>query len=206
MECKTERKVVIVGKYCVGKTALVDRFTENKFDELSSYQATIGAAFASKRVSVGTNSVTLGIWDTAGSERFESMSSLYYRGAKAAVVCYDITDGASFEKAKFYLNELEENSPDCMLYLCGTKSDLVSSGKRARDVSYDEVVEYGRGMNARIVIETSSKTGHNVEELFTRMAEDLIETQTGDLGQSTDKLGLDRSTQQNRRLHCGCKS
>jgi len=62
MGSKAEKKVVVAGKYCVGKTALVTRFTKNRFCELSPYQPTIGAAFVAKRVIVGTKCVNLGIW------------------------------------------------------------------------------------------------------------------------------------------------
>ena len=63
--------------------------------------------------------------DTAGAERYESMSRIYYRGAKAALICYDMTDEESFSKVKFWLSELTENEPECALYVVGTKGKLV---------------------------------------------------------------------------------
>jgi len=158
-------------------------------------KTTIGAAYTGKKIKLaGSKAFRLGIWDTAGSEQFESMTALYYRGAKAAIVCYDITDVSSFEKAKFYVNELRENVPDCRLYLCGTKSDLVSSGKHFRGVPQHEVTEYGQKVNARTVIETSSKTGQNVEELFWRIAKDFLEEiTTGKVDNTADTFGVEPS-------------
>lgn len=70
---------------------------------------------------MGGTSLTLGIWDTAGAERYESMSRIYYRAAKAAVVCYDLTNRSSFDKVKFWVEELLHNEDGCDLYIVGTK-------------------------------------------------------------------------------------
>jgi len=206
MGSKAETKVVIVGKYCVGKTALVTRFTKNRFCELSPYQPTIGAAFVAKRLIVGTKCVNLGIWDTAGSERFESVSRLYYRGAKAAIVCYDLTDSSSFEKAKFYVTEIAKHNEDCWIYLCGTKRDLVNSGERDRDVAYNEAVHYSEKVNAKTVMETSSKTGQNVDELFVRIAQDLVEEIGTDNTVPAYKLEFQDKPQNPQTAPCGCKT
>ncbi|ETE72425.1 Ras-related protein Rab-24, partial [Ophiophagus hannah] len=103
---RVDAKVVMLGKEYVGKTSLVERYVHNRF-LVGPYQNTIGAAFVAKVMPVGGRTVTLGIWDTAGSERYEAMSRIYYRGAKAAIVCYDLTDRSSFQRAKFWVNELQ---------------------------------------------------------------------------------------------------
>ncbi|MBN3320637.1 RAB24 protein, partial [Atractosteus spatula] len=84
---RVDAKVVMLGKECVGKTSLVERYVHNRF-LIGPYQNTIGAAFVAKPIQVEDKVITLGIWDTAGSERYEAMSRMYYRGAKAAIVCY----------------------------------------------------------------------------------------------------------------------
>jgi Ras-related protein Rab-24 len=67
----------------------------------------------------------LGLWDTAGSERYESMSRSFYRGAKAAIVCYDVTNEQSWEKVKFWIDELTKFEETCKIYIVGTKLDLL---------------------------------------------------------------------------------
>ncbi|KAA0720360.1 Ras-related protein [Triplophysa tibetana] len=86
---RVDAKVVMLGKESVGKTSLVERCVHRRF-LVGPYQNTIGAAFVAKALNIGDKVVTLGIWDTAGSERYEAMSRIYYRGARAAIVCYDI--------------------------------------------------------------------------------------------------------------------
>ncbi|XP_025903297.1 ras-related protein Rab-24, partial [Nothoprocta perdicaria] len=137
------------------------------------YQNTIGAAFVAKAMAVGEQSVTLGIWDTAGSERYEAMSRIYYRGARAAVVCYDLTDSSSFQRAKFWVNELQNFEENCRIYLCGTKSDLLEEDRRKRGVDFHDVQDYADEIKAEL-FETSSKTGQSVDELFQKVAEDFV--------------------------------
>ncbi|XP_017583672.1 PREDICTED: ras-related protein Rab-24 [Corvus brachyrhynchos] len=140
---------------------------------LSLHFQTIGAAFVAKVMSVGDQTVTLGIWDTAGSERYEAMSRIYYRGARAAVVCYDLTDSGSFQRAKFWVNELQNCEEGCRIYLCGTKSDLLEEDRRKRGVDFHDVQDYADEIKADL-FETSSKTGQSVDELFQKVAEDYI--------------------------------
>ena len=61
----------------------------------------VGAAFGARQINVDDTRITLGIWDTAGSERYESMSRIYYRAAAAAVICYDITNQQSFDRVRY---------------------------------------------------------------------------------------------------------
>ncbi|XP_064382769.1 ras-related protein Rab-24-like [Halichondria panicea] len=174
MAGKVDLKVVLLGKEYGGKTSLVERYIHGKFNSNAPYQSTIGAAFGAKKVSVQGESVTLGIWDTAGSERYESMSRIYYRGAKAAIVCFDLTDSASFDRAKFWVNELKQTEEECVVYLCGTKYDLVEENKKLRKIDSATIKDYGDEIQAKYA-ETSAKTGYNIESLFLNIADDFIQ-------------------------------
>eukprot|EP00898_Chlorokybus_atmophyticus_P003167 jgi/Chlat1/3851/Chrsp26S04154 len=161
-------KVVLLGKQSVGKSCLVERYLHHKFD--AAQKSTIGAAFGAKRVVTGMKTMTLGIWDTAGAERFESLSKVYYHSARAAILCFDCTDVSSFEKLKFWVQELLDAENMCKLYIAMTKCDLLSEGK-PRQVSDEELRAYARKNNAKLFI-TSAKSGLNVEALFNTIAED----------------------------------
>ncbi|XP_041049183.1 ras-related protein Rab-24 isoform X3 [Carcharodon carcharias] len=146
---RVDVKVVMLGKEFVGKTSLVERYVHNRFLN-GPYQN-----------------------DTAGSERYESMSRIYYRGARAAVVCFDLTDSSSYARARFWVNEVRNCEEHCKIYLCGTKSDLVQNDRNARGVDYHDVQDYTDEIKAKL-FETSSKTGQNVDELFQIVAEDYL--------------------------------
>ena len=156
---KVDVKVVLLGKMYGGKTSLVERFINQRFNENIPYQNTVGAAFGAKTISIDGSSITLEIWDTAGSERYEAMSRIYYRGAKAAIVCYDLTDDTSWDKARFWIQEIHGHEAGCRIYLCGTKYDLLETKERAID--FHDTTDYAATIGARL-FETSARTGENV--------------------------------------------
>ncbi|KAI9887646.1 MAG: hypothetical protein M1823_000510 [Watsoniomyces obsoletus] len=139
-----EAKIVVLGSQAVGKTSLVLRYVKNIYAP-SSTHSTVGASFLTKRVvdnETGTI-VRLQIWDTAGQERFRSMSRLYYRGANAGVLCYDVTDAQSFEDMTKWLMELKQNlGEDAVLHVVGTKADLVEEDPSRREVPFETVLAF----------------------------------------------------------------
>jgi len=165
-------KVVTLGAADVGKTCLVERYLHSRFENAS--RPTVGAAFGAKTVHRGDSVITVGIWDTAGQERFESISRLYYRGAKAALVCFDLTNKDSFAKVHFWMEELAEHAPDCLKFLVGTKADLVASGM-PRQVSEREIAKILEENGAIKSIMTSSKTGENVDDLFNTIVTEVTD-------------------------------
>ncbi|PWN33367.1 uncharacterized protein FA14DRAFT_109115, partial [Meira miltonrushii] len=117
-------KVVILGAQGVGKTSLVHRYTSGQFSA-SAVPSTIGASFLTKKLIVDGIKVRLQLWDTAGQERFRSMAPMYYRGANAAVIVYDITNPHSFEDVKTWIDELRQNvHSDLVIHIVGSKADL----------------------------------------------------------------------------------
>ncbi|CUA77639.1 Ras-like GTP-binding protein RYL2 [Yarrowia lipolytica CLIB122] [Rhizoctonia solani] len=123
-----DAKVVIMGSAGVGKTSLVTRYVEGRFGQTTT---TTGAFFYSKKAIVDGTKVRLQIWDTAGQERFRSMAPMYYRGASAAILVYDITSASSFEDVKLWIDELKRNcDPGLLIFIVGAKADLAAQGQR----------------------------------------------------------------------------
>ncbi|XP_068425744.1 RAB5A, member RAS oncogene family, b isoform X3 [Clinocottus analis] len=92
-------KLVLLGESAVGKSSLVLRFVKGQFHEFQ--ESTIGAAFLTQTVCLDDTTVKFEIWDTAGQERYHSLAPMYYRGAQAAIVVYDITN----EDAQSYADD-----------------------------------------------------------------------------------------------------
>jgi small GTP-binding protein len=160
-------KLVLLGDSAVGKSSLVLRFVRGQFFEYQ--ESTIGAAFLTQNVSLNDYTVKFEIWDTAGQERYHSLAPMYYRGAAAAVVVYDITNSDSFARAKSWVKELQrQGSPNIVIALAGNKCDLASK----RKVETAEASEYAKD-NGLFFMETSAKTALNVEELFKAIAKKL---------------------------------
>ncbi|ESO97019.1 hypothetical protein LOTGIDRAFT_188052 [Lottia gigantea] len=197
---KVDVKVVLLGKSYAGKTCLVERYIHERYTgDTVPYHNTIGAAFGAKKVTVNGKSVVLGIWDTAGSERYESMSRIYYRNAKAAVLCFDLTDKSSFDRVRFWIGELQDHEENCKIYLCGTKKDIVDDDSSHRSVNEREAQALATDVMAELY-ETSSKTGENIRELFTKVAQDYLENLKPE--EKADSFNLE---EKKGKFPCACK-
>lgn len=161
-------KVVFLGDTSVGKSCLAVRFVRNEFFEFQ--EPTIGAAFLGKNINLNDKRYKFEIWDTAGQERYRSLAPMYYRGAKAAVIVYDITDEDTFKGAKTWVSEIKKKSNNCFILLVGNKVDLTNN----RKVDINMVKNYVDDNNI-IYMESSAKTGLNVEKIFTTIAENIPE-------------------------------
>ncbi|XXH03071.1 Beta-mannosidase B [Hypoxylon texense] len=122
-------KIILLGPSGTGKSCLLHRFVKNEWRVLSSQ--TIGVEFASKIIKVGTGArrkrIKLQLWDTAGTERFRSVSRSYYRGAAGAILCYDLTSHNSFRALQPFLNDARAlASPNLTMVLVGNKLDLAN--------------------------------------------------------------------------------
>lgn len=99
------------------------RFVTNNFKPYS--ESTIGASFMAKMMIIDNTPIKYQIWDTAGQEKYHSLAPMYYRGAAAAIVVYDITRATSFATLKTWVRELKQLGPeDIVIAIAGNKSDL----------------------------------------------------------------------------------
>ncbi|BBH08412.1 RAB homolog 1 [Prunus dulcis] len=151
-----QAKLVLLGDMGTGKTSLVLRFVTGKF--LEYQESTIGAAFFTQVLSLNEATIKFDIWDTAGQERYHSLAPMYYRGAAAAVVVYDITSMESFVRAKKWVQELQRQAnPTLIMFLAGNKADL----EEKRKVGFEEGEQYAKE-NGLVFLETSAKTAQNI--------------------------------------------
>lgn len=158
-------KLVLLGDMGAGKSSLVLRFVKGQFTDYQ--ESTIGAAFLTK--TVPEFKVKFEIWDTAGQERYHSLAPMYYRGAAAAIIVYDITSTDSFNRAKNWVRELQrQGNPDLIVALAGNKADLATQ----RAVEPADAQSYA-DENGLYFVETSAKTSVNVGELFNEIAKRL---------------------------------
>ncbi|KAJ4816449.1 Ras-related protein Rab-5A [Rhynchospora pubera] len=163
-----QAKLVLLGDMGTGKTSLVVRFVKGQYHDCQ--ESTIGAAFFSQVLSLNDAIVKFDIWDTAGQERYHSLAPMYYRGAGAAIVVYDISSTDSFARAKKWVEELKRQGNTYMIMaLVGNKVDL----EKDRKVHIEEGTQYAEE-NGLYFTETSAKTALNVNELFYEVAKRLV--------------------------------
>ncbi|XP_037380163.1 ras-related protein Rab-17 isoform X2 [Talpa occidentalis] len=161
-------KLVLLGSGSVGKSSLALRYVKNDF---KSVLPTVGCAFFTKVVDLGTAALKLEIWDTAGQEKYHSVCHLYFRGANAALLVYDIARKDSFHQAQQWLQDLErEFRPgEVVVMLVGNKADL----DQEREVSFQEGKDFAE-RKSLLFMEASAKLDQQVTEVFSGVARELL--------------------------------
>ncbi|KFG60684.1 Rab5B protein [Toxoplasma gondii RUB] len=183
-----EAKIVLLGDSGVGKSSLALRFCRGRFPQY--HEVTIGAAFLQQTIRVGDDGsqLKLYIWDTGGQERFRAMAPLYYRDAAGAVVVYDVTNPASMDAVRFWVEELKQRGPaNCCIAVAANKSDSMENSENAEpppeegtagvDVEAERRAEMKKYCAAEgmLFVECSAKTGCNVGLLFEQLAKEVFE-------------------------------
>ena len=163
-------KIILIGNSGVGKSCIINRYTREVFEE--NYKCTIGVDFLMKTIEIDGKTVKLQIWDTAGQEKYRSMSASYYRGANVAFVVFDITNRDSFNSLPSWIEAYYRNGPETQknIILIGNKKDL----ENERVVTQDEAQQFSQ-TNNMIYFETSAREGENIEYVFKYAAEKLLE-------------------------------
>ncbi|XP_028311917.1 ras-related protein Rab-26-like [Gouania willdenowi] len=161
-------KVMLVGDSGVGKTCVLVRFKDGAF-LAGSFISTVGIDFRNKVLNIDGVKVKLQIWDTAGQERFRSVTHAYYRDANALLMLYDVTNKSSFDNIQAWLTEIHEYAQqDVVLMLLGNKADATHDRVVKREDGERLAKEFGVPF-----METSARSGLNVELAFTAVAKEL---------------------------------
>lgn len=192
-------KCVLLGDGGVGKSCLMNRFVNNKFDSQSFH--TIGVEFLNKDVHVENQTYTLQIWDTAGQERFKSLRTPFYRGSDCCVLTFAINDRQSFKdidmwkKEFLYYADVREDNYFPFVLL-GNKMDI---GERS--IPTEEILSWCENNGKIPYFETSAKDATNVEEAFTAAVKRIVDfdNNTCRITNSPDTIDLKKKTQ---RISC----
>ena len=159
-------KVLLLGDSAVGKTCFLLKYTDKTFQEI--HMSTIGLDYRLKNMKLKSGkNIKLQIWDTAGQDRFRAITKNYYKGANGIILIYDVTSSKTYDNVKSWVSQIrEEASPNVVVYLCGNKIDMTNEREISPEDGKKLAEEFGFPF-----IETSAKTGININETF----EDLVE-------------------------------
>ena len=161
-------KILLLGDSGVGKSSLLLRYTKNEF--ISDLRSTIGVEFALKYLTIDNFQLKVQIWDTAGMERYRSITNAYYKGAKGVIVVYDICRKKSFENVDKWIDDFKSKADDdAVIILIGNKSDL----DEKREVSKEEA-ESKAQKNKFGFMETSAKDNNNVQKAFETLFHEIV--------------------------------
>ena len=181
-------KIVLIGDTSVGKSCLLTRFADDQFTD--NYVTTIGVDFRFKTMIVMDKIIKVQVWDTAGEERYRSITNAYYRGAEGILIVFDLTNEESFKSIQNWINEVTVFTGKDVIIIClGNKSDLKS------EISKNTIDEFKKKTNLEI-FNVSAKTGEGVEEAFKHIIELLIKKNT-DKKEENNAINLTPNTNNN---------
>ena len=163
-------KILLLGDSSVGKTCFLMRYTDNTFQEI--HMSTIGLDYKLKNVQLDDGKmVKIQIWDTAGQDRFRSITKNYYKGAHGIILIYDITNQKTFENVKNWINQIkEEVSNKVTIILVGNKID----DEDHRVVSTEQGEKMAKDFGL-MFFECSAKSGVNIDSTFNELVKKTVE-------------------------------
>lgn len=168
-------KLIVIGPAAVGKTSLIRRYVDNKFS--FNYKSTIGVDFLAKTVRLKEDKIVkLAIWDVGGQEKFRFLRRNFYEGTHGAILVFDLSRANTFPKMKDWLIDMrsiiEYKIP---LIILGNKSDLLSEVGEVID--REEPKRFAEKEES-FYLETSAKTGYNVEQTFKELTKQMLKSNT----------------------------
>ena len=162
-------KLLILGDSAVGKTNFLCKLTENKFNQ--NYMASTAIDIKNTSIKINGKNIKLQIWDTAGQEKYRALTRSFLIKAQGILALYDITNHTSFDNLQSWLTLIKEECyVDIPVIIVGNKMDL----EEKRIVDKEEASEYAKKQNVEF-IETSSKTGENVEKTLYMLTEKVLQ-------------------------------
>ena len=162
-------KLILIGDSCVGKSNILLKYLKNEFDPNS--RATVGVEFGTKNIILNNKKIKIQIWDTAGEERYRSITSAYYKGAKGAFIVYDITRKSTFDNIDRWISDLKLNGDkNICIAILGNKSDL----ENKREVSKQEGIKKSE-THKTAFLETSALNGDNIGKAFDELIEQIVQ-------------------------------
>lgn len=161
-----QKKICLLGDFAVGKTSLIRRYVEERFDE--TYLSTIGVHMSRKRLERANHFLDFFIWDLVGGEDFQQVGRNYLLGAAGALIVCDLTRPETLPKLAYYAQQIRAVNETAALIFIGNKIDL--SDERA--ISYEDLCQVLEPFALNLFL-TSAKTGENVNTAFAQLADAL---------------------------------
>ncbi|EKE40861.1 hypothetical protein ENUP19_0128G0012 [Entamoeba nuttalli] len=167
---ENEFKVVLLGEGKVGKTSMILRYTQNFFTPEEGPRTT-QASYVSKTLNIDKNDYIINIWDTAGQEKYQALTPIYYRDSQGAILVYDITEPRSFQRVQTEVDNIRDMLGDnCCIVIVGNKMDLVQQ----RKISKEEADKYAESVKA-IHYLCSCATGDGISDVFEGLTKQMVD-------------------------------
>ena len=160
--------IILVGDCSVGKTSIINRFIENRFNR--NIKNTINIEFRIKSIKLDSNTVIdLKIWDTCGEEKFHSITRNFYHEADGIFIIFDLGNYKSFTNIKIFLKDINEicNVNNKSIMIIGNKNDIPNDEQKVKDKDIKKILEKNREIK---YLDVSARSGNNISDMFIQMS------------------------------------
>ena len=193
-------QILIIGDSTVGKTSILSMYTKGTFNQ--NYLATVGVDNFTKDEKIDNKTIRVKIWDTAGQEKYKSLTASYFRNTQGVIIVYDVTNAETFDNLKYWIQSIKTNMESQMenlpIIIIGNKIDVEN-----REVQFYDAESFSKSYNYPY-FETSAKTGENVEESVLFLVKKIMNVRTGMKEQENKNLKLDFSNNNGEEKKCAC--
>jgi len=184
-------KIVLLGDGRVGKTSILNRYINNTFNE--NQEMTVNCSYYQKDLEFDGVKYTFCLWDTAGQEKFNALTNIYYRDAKGAILVYDVTIKETFQKVEKWYDELTVFNSDTVIVVAGNKIDM-----KKVDIDNNTIDEFTKEKNINHIF-TSAKTGEGLEDVFYLVCKNIANKMNSELSKKLSvKKGIKLQIDENK--------
>ena len=192
-------KILLIGDLGVGKSCVILRYVEGDFP--GNIMSSIGVDFKTKQIDLDDRLIKLQIWDTAGHEKFRTITTSYYKSAHAIIILYDITQKASFDHIRNWITEIDKFGKQGVLkVIVGNKLDMENNRKITKEAAENLALKYGIKL-----WEVSAKDNTNIEEMFLDTIKTLLEKNSKIISEGSsmaNNIQLNKDTKNKKKKKC----
>ena len=167
-----EIKVILLGDTGVGKTSIINRYINNKFDP--DNDSTLSSSFSTKEVIKNDVLYRLNLWDTIGQEKYNAITNILIKGSNIVILVYSVDSLSSFENIDFWYNNIKDilQEDKYILAIVGNKSDLINEDESI--VSEEEARNFAKGKNAYFKLISAKEDQDGINSLLDILLEELL--------------------------------
>ena len=167
-------KIILLGNTGVGKTAIITQFDQNTYN--NKLISTYAPNFIKKELKIKNQIVKVHVWDTAGQEKFNSVSKLFVKNAKIIILVYDITEKISFEGLDYWYNFIKNDLvQDVVIGLAGNKVDLLNEDGFEEQVSQEEAEKFAEKLGAEFSLLSAKCDKKGIDDFFVKLITKYID-------------------------------
>ena len=196
-------KIILLGDSGVGKSSIIQRYSEDKFDD--NLAATYTSSFIEKDIIINWQKVKLELWDTVGQEEFRSLTQIFVKNSKIAILVYNVTSKPSFESLNYWYDFIKRQlDPDVVYGLVGNKIDLILEEGYEEEVTQEEAKEYSRKMNATFALVSAKESITEINLVINELVSRYLENKDSNIDNTNSTIHLDdaQNTSNNKSECC----